>query len=235
MERLLAIGDIHGYLDKLTRLLEIVLPTERDRVVFLGDYIDRGPDSCGVIKKLMEFGHEHPNAVFLRGNHEQLLLDAVDSSGPEDYLLFLQNGGDVTLESYGGELSNIPPEHIEFIRNTKLCSQHHAETMDPDSGKRYPQEFVFAHAGVRPKVALDEQTKGDLLWIRGQFLHSEYPMGETIIVHGHTPSENVPGESAYRISLDSGVYIKGPIKRQGRVMGGKLTCCNVITREVWQV
>lgn len=235
IERLLAFGDIHGYLDKLVHLLDIVHPSEGDQVVFLGDYIDRGPDSCGVIEKLMEFGRDHPHTVFLRGNHEQLLLDTVNSSRPEDYLLFLQNGGDMTLESYGGELSNVPPEHIEFIRNTKLYSHHQAETVNPESGERNLQEFVFAHAGVRPKVALDKQTKEDLLWIRGQFLHSEYPMGETIIVHGHTPSENIPGKSPYRIPLDSGVYIKGPIKRQGSIPGGKLTCCDVLTRNIWQV
>jgi len=235
IERLLAIGDIHGYLDNLTRLLDIVQPTERDLVVFLGDYIDRGPDSCGVIDKLMEFRRRHPHTLFLRGNHEQLLLDVVDFSQPDDYLLFLQNGGGATLESYAGELRNIPLEHIEFIRTTKLYYQLHAEKVDPENGTRKLQKFVFVHAGVRPQVALEKQSRGDLLGIRAQFLHSEYPLGESIIVHGHTPSENVPGEIPYRIPLDSGVYIKGNISRRGRVPGGKLTCCDVLTREVWQV
>jgi len=235
IERLLAIGDIHGYLDNLTRLLDIVQPTEKDLVVFLGDYIDRGPDSCGVIDKLTEFERRHPHTLFLRGNHEQLLLDVVDFSQPDDYLLFLQNGGGSTLESYGGELRNIPAEHIEFIRTTKLYYQHHAEIIDPDSGTHKLRKFVFVHAGVRPQVALEKQSREDLLGIRAQFLDSKYPLGESIIVHGHTPSEDVPGEIPYRIPLDSGVYLKGVISRRGRAPGGKLTCCDVLTREIWQV
>lgn len=235
MERLLAIGDIHGYRDKLERLLDAVQPTERDQVVFLGDYIDRGPDSCGVIELLLEFERRFPHTVFLRGNHEQLLLDVVDMQKDEEYALFQENGGDITLESYGGEVVDLPQDHISFMRHTRLYYQRRADVVDPATGEHKLQDFLFVHAGVRPKVAIEDQDPFDLLNIRGHFLRASYPMGDTIVVHGHSIRENVPGNAPYRIALDSGVYVKGPLKRRGKVMGGKLTCCDVLTREVWQV
>ena len=76
--RLLAIGDIHGYLDKLRRLLDLVQPTANDKVIFLGDYVDRGPDSRGVLDELIRFGERFPQTIFLRGNHEQMFMDALD-------------------------------------------------------------------------------------------------------------------------------------------------------------
>ncbi len=222
-KRLLAVGDIHGYSEKLATLLDIVQPTEEDLVVFLGDYIDRGPDSKTVIKSLLDFRVRFPQTVFLRGNHEQALLELALSADPEDLELFLQNGGDSLLESYG-EIGAIPVEHMEFINATTLW---HLEEIDC-------QQYLFVHAGVKPKRPLEQQVAEDLLWIRDLFLNSPKPLGETIVVHGHTPTPNVPSKAPYRIALDSGVYLKGPLRRGSKVFGGKLTCCNVLTREIWQ-
>ncbi|WP_282755506.1 metallophosphoesterase [Desulfuromonas thiophila] len=204
-------------------------------VVFLGDYIDRGPDSRGVVVALIQFKKDFPQTVFLRGNHEDLFLKVADRSLEDDYELFLQNGGQATLDSYGDSWHNIPKEHWDFIRETRLYFRLQAEAADPVSGMKSLRDFLFVHAGVKPKVALEKQSKEDLLCIRGTFIRSAHPMGSTIVVHGHTVLENVPGRAPCRIALDSGVYQKGPIKRRGRVMGGKLTCCNVLTREVCQV
>jgi len=233
--RLLAVGDIHGYADKLAELLDIVKPTEQDKVVFIGDYIDRGPDSRGVIEQLVAFKQEFPDTVFLRGNHEQMLINWVEQEDSSSREMFLMNGGQATIDSYGYGLEDISKEHMEFIWATQL---YHLETVVEIDDSTYDiseQDFLFAHAGVKPKRPLEEQVPEDLLWIREPFIRSPRPMGDTIVVHGHTPTENVPSKAPYRIAVDSRVYIKGPIKHSSRAMGGKLTCCDVLTRQIWQV
>lgn len=235
-QRLLAIGDIHGYLNKLNELLAIVKPTREDQVVFLGDYIDRGPDSRGVISQLIEFGQEFPQTVFIRGNHEGLLLDLIYKDANDDcYELFLSNGGDTTLKNYGGALHMIPQEHLDFVKSTRMFFQQRAWGIDVETGESKETDFLFVHAGVKPKVPLDQQAPYDLLEIRQPFLKAPRPMGDTIIVHGHTPTENVPSKAPYRIAVDSGVYIKSVYHRTSQSKLGKLTCCNVLTREIWQV
>jgi serine/threonine protein phosphatase 1 len=222
-KRLLAVGDIHGYAEKLIALLDQVQPSETDRIVFLGDYIDRGPDSKAVIDYLHDLRAIFPQSVFLRGNHEQQLLNMAFSGKVEDVDFFLINGGDASLASYGG-LEAIPVEHISFFKETKLW---HLENIAN-------QQYLFVHAGVKPNCPLEQQTAQDLLLISEPFLESSKPMGETIVVHGHTPNPNVPTTAPYRIALDSGVYIKGPISKSSSVLGGKLTCCDVLTRKIWQ-
>ncbi len=222
-KRLLAVGDIHGYVEKLIALLDQVQPSNTDRIVFLGDYIDRGPDSKGVINYLHDLMAKFPQIVFLRGNHEQQLLNMAFSEKNEDVEFYLKNGGDACLASYGG-LEVIPAEHMTFFKATKLW---HLEEV---AG----QQYLFVHAGVRPNRPLERQVAKDLMLIREPFLKSPKPMGETIVVHGHTPNPNVPTNDPYRISLDSGVYINGPISEDSSVLGGKLTCCDVLTRQIWQ-
>jgi serine/threonine protein phosphatase 1 len=233
--RLLAVGDIHGHADKLEALLEEVQPTTNDKVIFLGDYIDRGPDSRRVIERLIKFKEQDPTAIFLLGNHEHMLVEYLDMQDEASLADFIFNGGDTTLNSYGGSFTDIPKKHLDFIQQTQL---YHLETVvlyDAENGEVDEQDYLFVHAGVRPKRSLSEQDPMDILWIREQFIKSPRPMGDTIVVHGHTPSENVQSNAPYRIAVDSGVYIKGPIKRGSRVMGGKLTCCDVLTRQIWQV
>lgn len=222
-KRLLSVGDIHGYVEKLKELMEQVQPRETDRIVFLGDYIDRGPDSKAVINYLHELRARFPQSIFLRGNHEQQLLNMAFPGEAEDVEIFLKNGGDATLASYGG-LGAIPAEHMTFFKSTKFW---HLEDV---AG----QTYLFVHAGVKPNRSLEQQTPQDLMLIREPFLESTKPMGETIVVHGHTPSPIEPTKNPYRIAVDSGVYIKGPISEGSSTLGGKLTCCDVLTRKIWQ-
>jgi serine/threonine protein phosphatase 1 len=233
-KRLLAIGDIHGYLDKLDALLDTLQPTSNDKFIFIGDYIDRGPNSRGVIERLLAFHKQFPKTIFLRGNHEQMLLDWQNLGNADDREIFMRNGGQATMDSYGGSLKQIPVEHLDFINATQLL---HLETIVVDDGlnnEDREQDFLFVHAGVNPERQLNEQSPHDLLWIREAFIRTTRPYGNSIVVHGHTPTDNVPGGTHYRISIDSGVHLKGPIKRNSRVLGGKLTCCNVLTRHIWQ-
>lgn len=203
--RLLAVGDIHGCRDQLVALLAKVRPQPSDQLIFLGDYIDRGPHSKQVVDYLLDLSCRLPHCIFLKGNHEAML---------EEYLVggekvrFLRNGGDATLTSYAAARGEgIPPAHREFFNQLRL----HHET----------DRFIFVHAGMRPGVPLAGQRELDLLWIREDFLGSSYDWGKTV-VFGHTP-QPTPLLSPNRIGLDTGA-----------VYGGRLTCCEVRSRQLWQ-
>lgn len=203
--RLLAIGDIHGCLRQLEELLGRVAPTDRDRVVFLGDYVDRGPDSAGVIDCLIEFGRTFPATVFLRGNHEQMFTDYLEGRDPAAFLL---NGGLQTLGSYHDRgLWPIPRGHRDFLAD--LVDSYQVD------------DCIFVHAGLRPGVPLADQDPRDLLWIRREFIDSDYDWGK-IVIYAHTPLEE-PFLSETRMGLDTGC-----------VYGRRLTCCEVRTRQCWQ-
>ncbi|MEN8686501.1 MAG: metallophosphoesterase family protein [Desulfuromonadales bacterium] len=204
--RWLAVGDIHGCLAQLTELMERVKPTSADRVVFLGDYVDRGPDSAGVIDYLIEFAAIFPKTVFLRGNHEQMFLDYLDG---QDSAMFLINGGRKTLDSYRDRrMWPIPTSHRRFFESLEHSfeSEHH----------------IFVHAGLRPGIPLAEQADFDMLWIRHEFLESDFDWGKAI-VYGHTPRQE-PLLGDHRIGVDTGC-----------VYGRQLTCCEVVTQRIWQV
>ena len=204
--RWLAVGDIHGCLAQLTTLMGLVKPTAADRVVFLGDYVDRGPDSAGVIEYLIEFAAAFPETVFLRGNHEQMFLDYLDR---HDTALFLINGGGQTLDSYRDRgMSPVPSTHRRFLDALRHSfeSEHH----------------IFVHAGLRPGTPLAKQDEFDMLWIRHEFLESDFDWGKPV-VYGHTPRQE-PLLGDRRIGIDTGC-----------VYGRRLTCCDVTTLRTWQV
>jgi serine/threonine protein phosphatase 1 len=263
--RLLAVGDIHGHLRHLEHLMELVSPTVDDKVVFIGDYIDRGPDSKGVIDYLIIFGNRFPNTIYLRGNHEQMFLDAVtsycrvtDLDGPnytrlrdiskrakyelvgydeyDDWKIFMGNGGRSTLKSYGAiednevDFEKIPKEHFDFINATRLFHEETVEVVTEVGIEK--KEFLFVHAGIAPGVPLEKQDRYDLLWIRDRFIDSASKYEGRIVVHGHTP-ENLPAKSHCRICVDSGVYMAG--SNYADPGTGKLSCCNVLTGDIWQV
>jgi serine/threonine protein phosphatase 1 len=188
-----AIGDVHGCLDQLQCLVELC---ERDagegqsKLIFLGDYIDRGPDSRGVIEFLMDLQKWSPDEIIcLRGNHEDLLFAALDGEDAE--LNWRQNGGNSTLKSYKATSpGEVPAKHIEWIRSLPLFH---------DDGIRF-----FVHAGVHPDRPLHQQRQRDLLWIREPFLSSNTDFGR-LIVHGHTPiPSGVPDQRANRLNIDTG-------------------------------
>lgn len=175
-----AIGDIHGCLDPLRRLMEKIRLSEADELVFIGDYIDRGPDSKGVIDYLLTLRGRY---TFLMGNHERMFLDFLQGN---DRYLFLYNGGTETLESYGG-VGKIPAAHLDFLNRLLL----YYETDD----------HLFVHGGIRPGIPIQEQDSKDLLWIREEFYAypGRYPK---TVVFGHTPMREVLMESD-RIGIDT--------------------------------
>jgi serine/threonine protein phosphatase 1 len=195
-----AIGDIHGCLDKLRSLM---LRCEKHAdgrpmsFVFVGDYIDRGPQSSAVIDCLIDLKAEHgENVVALMGNHEAMALAAFDGSGP--VRLWLAQGGLATLASYGvAEASELPGAHVDWLRALPLSY---------DDGRRF-----FVHAGVNPGAPLDAQDDFDLLWIREPFLShgGDY---SRLVVHGHTPlADGVPDLRSNRLNLDTGAVFGGPL------------------------
>lgn len=190
------VGDLHGCLDMLKRLLDkISWQPSKDRLIFLGDYVDRGKDSRGVIDHLIDLTRISPYVECLMGNHERLFLDYIDGENQETFLL---NGGMATLNSYrrNNEI-DIPEDHLEFIRSLKIMIE-----LD---------QYYLVHAGLKPGVSIEEQTTDDRLWIRKKFIFSDYDFGKKIIF-GHTPF-SMPFVMDNKIGLDTGA-----------VFGNKLTC-----------
>jgi serine/threonine protein phosphatase 1 len=200
MTRTYAVGDIHGCLAKLIALVELCRAdagNHRTKFVFLGDYIDRGPNSRGVIEYLRTLQQAKPDLVTcLMGNHEDMLLAAADDSDWEER--WLRNGGLQTLQSYGvADASRIPKVHINWLR---ALPQFH------DDGQRF-----FVHAGVHPDRPVDQQDEHDLLWIREPFLSSGKDFGR-LIVHGHTPlPTGIPDIHSHRVNLDTAAVYGGPL------------------------
>ncbi|MGY0572416.1 metallophosphoesterase family protein [Bradyrhizobium sp. RDM12] len=191
-----AIGDVHGCSHKLESLLaacESVSAGRQARLILVGDYVDRGPDAKGVIDLLMEKQLRDPERfVCLRGNHDQMLIAAADKGRSDsDLMNWWANGGEQTLDSYGvGDPSEIPEEHLAWIRNLPL---------EMSDGKR-----LYVHAGVRPGIPVAEQNEHDLLWIREPFLSSQSDHG-VFVVHGHTPTKTgLPDLRPNRLNVDTG-------------------------------
>lgn len=212
-ERLYAVGDIHGRLDLLDRKLEEIFadirqhPHPNIRFVFLGDYVDRGPQSAQVLDRLVEFSAAH-DAVLLKGNHEALVQRILDDA--DGMLDWAQWGGIETLLSYGITLrarptaadsqeltaefaDAVPSAHRRLL--ARLTLTHH-------SG-----DYLFVHAGLRPRLAVAAQNPDDLLWIRDEFLAYKRPF-EKFVVHGHTPVLQ-PDVRNNRINIDTGAYATG--------------------------
>ena len=211
---LYAVGDIHAELDKLNELLELLPLRPGDRLVFVGDYIDRGPDAFGVIERLIEVSREWPS-VFLLGNHESMFLDFLGWTDDAYFGgdAFLMNGGDRTLASYG-YFDRENPERGTF----RLAKTHEEFLL---SLKLYHQEgnYLFVHAGLS-RAALMEKDLAyslrrsraeDLLWNRTT---CEMPNNLNVtIVYGHTPSEDfeVRWNQPFSIGIDTGAVYGGPL------------------------
>jgi len=211
---LYAIGDVHGYAGLLQPLLEAAgrdaTAGKRTIVVGLGDYADRGPDSPGVVERLLEIaGRPNVEGRLLRGNHDQLLLDflADHTLGP----YWVRIGGLETLQAYGVT----PPdgrENMDAWRDArddfaaKLPERHLAFFQGLDLSFTWG-DYFFVHAGAQPGIPLEQQSAQDLLWIRHVFLDDDRPF-DRIVVHGHTPADDVHADHR-RIGLDTGAYING--------------------------
>ena len=199
-EKIFIVGDIHGCLGMLQRMMQrIPWRPDVDRLIFLGDYIDRGKDSRGVIEAVMEIRRTSERVECLLGNHEKILLDFIEG---RDVTTFFLNGGTSTLNSYrvfqqryGEPL--IPSEHVAFLKSLKPWIE-----LD---------DYYVVHAGFRPGVELEHQNLEDLLWIRDSFIFSNYRFDKRVIF-GHTPFSQ-PLVMENKIGLDTGA-----------VYGNKLTC-----------
>lgn len=211
---LVAIGDVHGRLDLLEPLLarlEARAAAEAGRrhiLVSLGDLVDRGPDSAGVVARLLR-GVGGCETVVLRGNHEQAMLDFLAGlPGSEQWLVW---GGLDTLRSYGVEadLGDIGPDTAAFLRR-RLAQRLPKPHLDFLAGLPLTavySDYLFVHAGIRPGIALAKQSPRDLVWIRDEF-HRSAERFEKKVVHGHTPVA-APQFLANRINLDTGAFATG--------------------------
>ncbi|MEL6292799.1 MAG: metallophosphoesterase family protein [Pseudomonadota bacterium] len=213
-----AVGDIHGYTDELERALELI---ERDgganaETIFVGDYVDRGPDSAGVLDILIEGQAEGRNWITLKGNHDRLFEWFMEDPPRNDPHLLVglhwfheRIGGLETMGSYGVSLKkqmrlkelhteareNVPQSHVDFLRSLPL--------------KHETPDLFFVHAGIRPGIDLDAQEEEDLLWIRTPF-HRETRAHPKLIIHGHTPVDHAT-HYGNRVNLDSGAGYGSPI------------------------
>ena len=212
--RAYAIGDVHGCLDLLDRLLSRIEseieadPRPKTSIVFLGDVVDRGPASAQVIERLRTYSNPRATAHFIMGNHEEVMLRVID--GEADLLpSWLRFGGSATLRSYGLDpraLAKLPKEEVVAVIRDAVPDSHRqflASFADSISFGGY----VFVHAGIRPGVDLAEQSQSDLRWIRDPFLDDPTDHG-FIVVHGHTISNSVDIASN-RIGIDTGAYSTG--------------------------
>ena len=206
--RTYAIGDIHGCLHTLKDLLHKLRLGPDDRVIFLGDYIDRGPFSKQVIDFLKTIV-DSKQYIALMGNHERMCVDSYDGSGYWGQV-WMQNGGIETIDSYDErtEAQKRRPAFEDYEAeevwraNLPKVSKEHLNWMRQLPVKYETEKFFFCHAGVDPEVELDDQTPDDLLWIRGEFLKSKKNFGK-IVVFGHTPLEDVTIKDNY-IGVDTG-------------------------------
>jgi serine/threonine protein phosphatase 1 len=218
--RTFVIGDIHGHSQKLRKLLPQLRERTRsgDALVFLGDYVDRGPDSRGVIDMVLELmrgGWDGP-VTALKGNHEEFMLDCMSRRPRYGPSVWTQNGGLETVASYTGEgwhknwARLLPPDHVEFLENLK--SWHEDEN------------GIYVHAGFPPGVTPDQARDDDRLWIREEFIQSDYHW-EKVVVFGHTPQYEQPAtlvmdldklpwrplDRPEKIGLDTGAAYGGPL------------------------
>lgn len=200
MNKIFAIGDIHGCFEKLRVLMDkIPVNFHSDTLVFMGDYIDRGPDSFEVVEYLIKLKKRCKGIVFLKGNHEEMLLEYLSGINRLQYLL---NGGQQTIESYNNRNCKpdshlIPEEHLTFFNSLLLYFQ--------------TDDYIFVHAGLKDKVPLELQVPEDLLWIRNNFIRSDFNFGKQV-VFGHTPFPE-PLVESNKIGIDTGA-----------VYGNNLTC-----------
>jgi serine/threonine protein phosphatase 1 len=213
------VGDIHGCLGELNSLLSFLeqsgelLPT--DVIVFLGDYIDRGKDSRGVIERLLELSSRIPQTYFIKGNHEEMFASFIDGASSSNR--YLECGGLECIQSYGGtgneDINNrkslIPASHLHFLKEL-----HIGVLVD---------NFLLVHAGIDPSCSLEQQTEDKILWIRDEFLNRETIINQTV-VFGHTPMEEIFLDLPWKIGIDTGL-----------VFGYKLTALELRSMSVLQI
>jgi serine/threonine protein phosphatase 1 len=216
--RVYAIGDIHGRLDLLENLHYSILedaqssPGLKKVLIHLGDYIDRGPDSFGVVDSLAQFSPQGFKVINLKGNHEDFLLRFLgEKKGPSPLLdVWRDNGCLETFLSYGIDIRDpedrAPDEEADFIRQrfTKAIPDSHMKFFNNLKLRQTIGDYLFVHAGINPANPIQQQKKNDLIWIRDRFLNHPGPF-DKVVVHGHTISKS-PELFDHRIGIDTGAY-----------------------------
>jgi len=209
--RTFIVGDVHGCLDMLKRLIDkIEWNPSDDRLIFIGDYIDRGEDGRGVVDYILELKKDSPLIQCLIGNHEQMLLDYLSGN---DHNSFILNGGLSTLRGYkevtrGIEDPLIPTSHLDFF--SSLLSMVELD------------EYYVVHAGFRPKIRIQDQDLFDMIWIRDEFIYSDYDFAK-VVIFGHTPFYS-PLILKNKIGIDTGA-----------VYGNCLTCLELPEKKFYSV
>jgi Calcineurin-like phosphoesterase len=212
-KRIYAVGDVHGRADLLAALLARIdgdlnaRPIAQPLQVFLGDYIDRGPDSRLVLELLITRQRQH-EMVFLKGNHEAFAFEVLNDSSV--FSKWMQIGGIATLVSYGVKPSgraDSQSQHAAAIAFGRAMPDSHRRFIEDLALSFTCGDFFFTHAGVRPGIPLQKQSEEDLLWIRDDFLLHEEDFGK-VVVHGHTPAME-PDIRQNRINIDTGAYATG--------------------------
>ena len=215
------IGDIHGCLNQLISIHDQIFnyknyKKEEDLLIYIGDYIDRGPKSKQVIDQILQLKNKEIKTIFLMGNHEEMMINFLFNkiNNLENWLI---NGADQTFKSYDIEvvefikdgfedhiidklrkvlIEKLGNGHLNFFKNLQLTFS--------------VAQYLFVHAGVDPKKNLTDQSKQDYLWARSdEFFHKDFK-AEKIIVHGHTPEKNVVN-FPYRINVDTGCFFSGKL------------------------
>lgn len=210
--RLYAIGDVHGRLDLLEKMHAAIKedvgrhPDKGWRIIHLGDYVDRGPDSMGVLDFLAE-ALKDERVVALAGNHDTGYLDFL--AEPDGYGLFARYGGRETAQSYGVEINFSDPASLRagHAALSKAMPRRHRDVLGHLRFSTAFGDFFFCHAGIKPGVPLDDQEPRTLIWIRDEFLDWT-GLHPKVVVHGHTPSPE-PEVMANRVNVDTQAYASG--------------------------
>lgn len=207
MRRLFAVGDIHGHFDELAQLMNRLvteggLRGRTDTVVFLGDYVDGGPDTRKVIDQLMAWQEEYPHWRFLKGNHEDMMLDALvfNSRKYGFYDMWWGQGGKATAYSYLPE--DVTGYDRAIMQPTEFILTRHLEWLNNLPLTHEQDGYVFVHAGFAPRIGLQGQTERDMLWIRERFVNSDWDFDGKRVVFGHTPFEE-PLVMPNKIGIDT--------------------------------
>jgi serine/threonine protein phosphatase 1 len=219
-QRRYAIGDIHGRYDLLNQLIAMIEADNEargpadTRLLFLGDYVDRGPESRQVIEAMMELDIGDDRVIFLGGNHEEVLL-ATAEGNRRAAALFHRLGGRETLLSYGAGAQDydhadpaglvdllrvhVPGHHLQWMRGLRDCYRE--------------GDYLFVHAGMRPGIAIEDQKSSDMRWIRSEFLDHPASHGP-LVIHGHSVTSRID-ERPNRIGIDTGAYASGVLTAVG--------------------
>lgn len=219
--RIFVIGDIHGCARELDAMLLSLQKSrslsEDDTIIFLGDYIDRGPESFEVVELLLDFKKSFPKTLFLKGNHEDMLLAflGLEGNNPSAYL---SNGGYETLLSYGIDVKSDKSNKL-----SEAFSKEHLDFYQNLDELLYSDHFIFVHAGLNPLRTIEKQTLDDVCWIRQKFLKNIHPF-EKVVFYGHTPTPKVNFDLPYRVGVDTAL-----------VFGSRLSCIELTEHEIFEV